>query len=80
MGLSPKPQMGLLTMNILTVKILTMKSEQEKKCCCIDASYEEKVQNLLKVAKSILCYLPKAYDAPGPHGELSAAIWEVEHE
>lgn len=57
-----------------------MKSEQEKKCCCIDASYEEKVQNLIKVAKSILCYLPKAYDAPGPHGELSAAIWEVESE
>jgi hypothetical protein len=67
-------------MNILTVKILTMKQKPEKKCCSTDASYEEKVQHLLKVAKSILCYLPKAYDAPGPHGELSSAIWEVEHE
>ena len=57
-----------------------MKNEPEKKCCCIEENYREKVENLLKVAKSILCYLPKAYDAPGPHGELIAAIWEVEHE
>ena len=57
-----------------------MKNEPEKKCCCIEGSYEEKVQNLLNVAKRILCYLPKAYDGPGPHGELSSAIYEVEHE
>jgi len=57
-----------------------MKQKPEKNCCSTDASYREKVQHLIKVAKSILCYLPKAYDAPGPHGELSAAIWEVESE
>jgi hypothetical protein len=57
-----------------------MKSEQEKKCCCIGGSYEEKVQNLIKVAKRMLCYLPRAHDGPGPHGEMSAAIWEVENE
>jgi|APSaa5957512535_1039671.scaffolds.fasta_scaffold29680_4 hypothetical protein len=57
-----------------------MKQKPEKKCCCIEGSYEEKVQNLIQVAKRILCYLPKAYDGPGPHGELSSAIYEVEHE
>ena len=72
--------MGLLTMNILTVKILTMKNEPKKNSCSTDASYEEKVRNLIKVAKRILCYLPRAHDGPGPHGEMSAAIWEVEHE
>lgn len=72
--------MGLLTMNILTVKILTMKQKPEKKCCSTDANYEEKVQNLIKVAKRMLCYLPRAHDGPGPHGEMSAAIWEVENE
>lgn len=57
-----------------------MKNEPERKCCCIEENYEEKVQNLIKVAKRIMCYLPRAHDAPGPHGEMSAAIWEVENE
>lgn len=57
-----------------------MKNEPKKNSYSTDASYEEKVQNLIKVAKRILCYLPRAHDAPGPHGEMSAAIWEVENE
>ena len=43
--------------------------------------YEEKaVKSLLKVCKKILCYLPKAYDGPGPHGELVKAISDLESE
>ena len=43
--------------------------------------YEEKaVKRLIAVCKKILCYLPKAYDAPGPHGELVKAISDLENE
>lgn len=43
--------------------------------------YDEKaVKSLLKVCKKILCYLPKAYDGPGPHGELVKAISDLESE
>lgn len=39
---------------------------------------EEKIQHLCEVAKRCLCYLPRAYDSAGPHGELEQAIKEVE--
>ena len=43
--------------------------------------YEEKaVKRLLELCKRILCYLPKAYDGPGPHGELVKAISDLENE
>lgn len=41
---------------------------------------EEAVKRLLEVCKRILCYLPRAYDAPGPHGELVKAILDLESE
>lgn len=41
---------------------------------------EEAVKRLLKVCKRILCYLPKAYDGPGPHGLLVKAIADLENE
>ena len=41
---------------------------------------EEAVKRLLKVCKKILCYLPKAYDGPGPHGLLVKAIADLENE
>jgi hypothetical protein len=43
--------------------------------------YEEKaVKRLIAVCKKILCYLPKAYDGPGPHGLLIKAISDLENE
>ena len=43
--------------------------------------YDEKaVERLLEVCKRILCYLPRAYDAPGPHGQLVKAISDLENE
>ena len=43
--------------------------------------YDEKaVKRLLEVCKRILCYLPRAYDAPGPHGELIKAIEDVDND
>ena len=41
---------------------------------------EEAVKRLVKVCKKILCYLPKAYDGPGPHGLLVKAISDLENE
>ena len=41
---------------------------------------EEAVKRLLKVCKKILCYLPKAYDGPGPHGLLVKAISDLENQ
>jgi len=39
---------------------------------------EAKIQHLCEVARRCLCYLPRAYDTDGPHGELEQAIKEVE--
>jgi hypothetical protein len=39
---------------------------------------EEKVKALIRVCKSILCYLPRAYSSPGPHGRLLKAMAELE--
>jgi hypothetical protein len=41
---------------------------------------EEAVKRLLEVCKRILCYLPRAYDAPGPHGQLVKAISDLENQ
>ena len=57
-----------------------MKNEPKKTCCSTGADYEERVQRLVKAARASLCHLPKAYNAPGPHGDLLKAIEEVEHE
>lgn len=38
---------------------------------------EEKVKKLIKVCKRILCYLPKAYDGPGPHGDMLVCLEEL---
>ena len=40
--------------------------------------YQKRVKHLCKVARRILCYLPRAYDSDGPRGELENAIKEVE--
>ena len=43
--------------------------------------YDEKAaKRLIAVCKKILCYLPKAYDGPGPHGLLIKAISDLESE
>jgi len=39
---------------------------------------DDKVEALIKVCKRILCYLPRAYDSGGPHGEMLEAISELE--
>ena len=39
---------------------------------------DDKVKALIKVCKRILCYLPRCYDGPGPHGELLKAMAELE--
>jgi len=41
---------------------------------------EESIEALLAVCKRILCYLPRAYNGPGPKGELEDAIKQVEDE
>jgi len=38
----------------------------------------EQTKSLSKVARRMLCYLPRAYDSEGPRGELEAAIKEAE--
>ena len=38
---------------------------------------EEKVKNLIQVCKRILCYLPRGFDCPGPHGEMSICLDEL---
>lgn len=38
----------------------------------------EKVLNLCKVARKVLCYVPRSYDDDGLHGELTRAVYEVE--
>jgi hypothetical protein len=40
---------------------------------------EEAVNRLIAVCRKILCYLPKAYDGPGPHGQLVKAIKTVQN-
>ncbi len=41
---------------------------------------KERAKNLCAAARAILCYLPRAYDAPGPHGQLVKAISDLENE
>jgi len=41
---------------------------------------KERAKNLCAAARAILCYLPKAYDGPGPHGLLIKAISDLENE
>ena len=41
---------------------------------------EESIKALLEVCRRILCYLPRAYNGPGPKGELEDAIKQVEDE
>jgi len=43
-----------------------------------DDEYQEKIRHLCKVARQILCYLPRAYDSDGPRGELEQAIKECD--
>lgn len=38
----------------------------------------DKVLNLCKVARKVLCYVPRSYDDDGLHGELTRAVYEVE--
>ena len=38
----------------------------------------DKVLNLCKVARKVLCYVPRSYDNDGLHGELNRAVYEVE--
>jgi len=38
----------------------------------------DKVLNLCKVARKVLCYVPRSYDNDGLHGELERAVYEVE--
>ena len=38
---------------------------------------EEKVKKLIKVCKRILCYLPRGFDCPGPHGDMSQILFEL---
>lgn len=39
---------------------------------------EDSVKQLIKVARRMLCYVPRAYDSEGPRGELEMAIKDVE--
>ena len=39
---------------------------------------EGSVKQLIKIARRVLCYVPRAYENDGPHGELEAAIKDVE--
>lgn len=39
---------------------------------------EGSVKQLIKIARRVLCYVPRAYDSDGPHGELESAIKDVE--
>jgi methyl coenzyme M reductase subunit C len=38
----------------------------------------DKVLNLCKVARKVLCYVPRSYENDGLHGELTRAVYEVE--
>ncbi len=38
----------------------------------------DKVLKLCKVARKVLCYVPRSYDDDGLHGELNRAVYEVE--
>lgn len=39
---------------------------------------KQRAKGLCEVARRMLCYLPRAQKSDGPHGELEAAIKEVE--
>ena len=39
---------------------------------------EDSVKQLIKIARRVLCYVPRAYENDGPHGELEDAIKDVE--
>ena len=39
---------------------------------------EGSVKQLIKIARRVLCYVPRAYENDGPHGELEAAIKETQ--
>jgi hypothetical protein len=39
---------------------------------------EGSVKQLIKIARRVLCYVPRAYENEGPHGELEDAIKDVE--
>lgn len=39
---------------------------------------KQRTKGLCEVARRNLCYLPRAYDSKGPHGEMLEAIAEIE--
>jgi hypothetical protein len=39
---------------------------------------KKRAKDLCEVARRNLCYLPRAYDSKGPHGEMLEAIAEIE--
>ena len=39
---------------------------------------EDSVKQLIKIARRVLCYVPRAYEDEGPHGQLEMAIKDVE--
>jgi len=41
---------------------------------------KERAKDLCEVARRMLCYLPRAYDSKGPHGEMLEAISDLESE
>jgi len=41
---------------------------------------KERAKDLCGVARRNLCYLPRAYDSKGPHGEMLEAISDLESE
>ena len=52
--------------------------KQTKEQIKLIQSKNEKVINLCKVAKRVLCYVPRSYENDGLHGELNRAVYEVE--
>jgi hypothetical protein len=40
----------------------------------------DKVLNLCKVARKVLCYVPRSYEDDGLHGDLERAVYEVEQQ
>ena len=41
---------------------------------------KQRTKGLCEVARRNLCYLPRAYDSKGPHGEMLEAIAEIEED
>jgi len=58
-----------------TVYNLTAKNAAKK-----TTMENDKVLNLCKVARKVLCYVPRSYDNDGLHGELERAVYEVEEQ